>query len=357
MRENSRLLHYPDGEVFFLPKQIRPQVQPIEWRDGVLRFLDQTLLPARERYVDTRNYRDVSAAIRRLAVRGAPLIGIAAAYGLTLAARRGDDVDSAARDLAATRPTAVNLRWAIERMLALPTREPRAFEAEAGFIHEEQIAADVRMGELGAEFIADGDTVLTHCNAGSLATGGIGSALGPIKTAPWAGKRIHVLVDETRPLLQGARLTAWELAREGIPHEVIVDSAAAGLIARGEVQAIFVGADRIAANGDVANKVGTYGLALAAQAHGVALYVVAPDSTIDRTTERGELIEIEERDGDEVRGFGDAAVTAETTRVRNPAFDVTPASLATAIITERGVLRAPYASAIAATREAAMVAK
>jgi methylthioribose-1-phosphate isomerase len=330
-------------------------VQPIEWRDGVLRILDQTLLPADERYIETRDYRDVAEAIRRLAVRGAPLIGVAAAYALALAAAHGDGIDQAAGELVATRPTAVNLRWAAERVLALTARDADAFLAEARCIHAEQVAADDAMGALGAPLIADGWTVLTHCNAGSLATGGIGTALAPIKTAHWGGRRLRVLVDETRPLLQGARLTAWELAREGIPHDVIVDSAAAGLIARGEVQAIFVGADRIAANGDVANKVGTYGLALAARAHDVPLYVVAPASTIDHATTDGGAIEIEERDAREV--LGRYAGPGSHSGARNPAFDVTPGALVRALITERGVLRPPFADAIRGLREPAAVVK
>jgi methylthioribose-1-phosphate isomerase len=329
-----------------------PQVQPLEWRGGVLRFLDQTLLPAEERYVETSEWRDVAAAIRRLAVRGAPLIGIAAAYGLALAARRGDDVREAAGELAATRPTAVNLRWALERVLAASSGDAAFAEAEAGRIHDEQIASDTRCGELGAALIPDGATVLTHCNTGSLATGGIGSALGVAKTAHWQGKRVRVLVDETRPLLQGARLTAWELAREGIPHELIVDSAAAGLIARGRVQAVVVGADRIAANGDTANKVGTYGLALAARAHGVPFYIVAPASTIDAATATGSEIVVEERSADEVTSFSGVRAAPHGTRALNPAFDVTPAGMIAAIVTERGVLRAPYAAAIAAMSRA-----
>ncbi|HYM14197.1 MAG TPA: S-methyl-5-thioribose-1-phosphate isomerase, partial [Dehalococcoidia bacterium] len=244
-----------------MPEIMHPQLQPIEWRDGVLRYVDQAQLPARLHYAETRDPADVAGAIARLAIRGAPLIGIAAAYALALAHRQGRDLRAVARMLAATRPTAVNLRWALDRVLAASDAE-----AEAIRIHQEQVAADARMGELGAALIPDGATLLTHCNAGSLATGGIGTALGVIKTAHWHGNHVRVLVDETRPLLQGARLTAWELGCEGIPHESIVDAAAAGIIARGAVAAVLVGADRIAANGDVANKVGTYGLALAARA-------------------------------------------------------------------------------------------
>jgi methylthioribose-1-phosphate isomerase len=328
-------------------------VQPIEWRDGVLRILDQTLLPEHERYVETRDYRDVADAIRTLAVRGAPLIGIAAAYAMALAATHGDRIDQAADELVATRPTAVNLRWAVERVLALPAHDGAAILDEARRLHAGQVAADDAMGAFGAPLIADGSTVLTHCNAGSLATGGIGTALAPIKTAHWGGRRLRVLVDETRPLLQGARLTAWELAREGIPHDVIVDSAAAGLIARGEVQAIFVGADRIAANGDVANKVGTYGLALAARAHDLPLYVVAPVSTIDHATPCGDAIVIEERDAAEVLG----ARSRNGMAARNPAFDVTPSALVRAIITERGIARPPYGDAWDALRAPAAVVR
>jgi methylthioribose-1-phosphate isomerase len=326
-------------------------IEPIEWRDGSLRILDQTLLPHEVRYIETDDYRVVADAIRRLAVRGAPLIGIAAAHGLALASRRGDDRQQAGEVLTATRPTAVNLRWAVERVLASSD-----VEAEARLIHEEQRAADRIIGELGAALLSHAATVLTHCNAGSLATGGIGTALGPIKTAHRKGKRPHVLVDETRPLLQGARLTAWELQQEGIPHEIIVDSAAAGLIARGDVSAVLVGADRIAGNGDTANKVGTYGLALAAHAHGVPFYVAAPVSTIDPRTSTGDGIVIEDRDEDEILLFTGTRTGPAGSSARNPAFDVTPARLITAIITERGVLRAPFAESIASTmRQPAVV--
>jgi methylthioribose-1-phosphate isomerase len=330
-----------------------PSFEPIAWRGGMLRFLDQTLLPAAERYVDTHDYRAVCDAIRRLAVRGAPLIGIAGAYGLALAAQASEDIAGAAEEIAATRPTAVNLRWAVERALRRAAEGTAAVLDEARRIHEEQAASDRRSGALGAELIEDGATVLTHCNTGSLATGGIGSALGVIKTAHAQGKRIEVLADETRPLLQGARLTAWELSRAGIPHRVIADGAAAGIIARGGVQAIFVGADRIAATGDTANKVGTYGLALAARAHGVPFYAVAPVSTIDPVTPSGAGIAIEERAEDEVLTFASARTAPAGARALNPAFDVTPAALIAAIITERGVLRVPYGDAIARAVQAA----
>jgi methylthioribose-1-phosphate isomerase len=317
-------------------------------------MLDQTRLPHAVEYVEASDVATVVDAIGRLVVRGAPLIGIAAAYALAAAARRGEDLRGAGVRLAATRPTAVNLRWAIERVLQAGAL---GAEGAARSIHEEQQEADRRCGELGAALISDGATVLTHCNTGALATGGIGSALGAIKTAHWQGKHVRVLVDETRPLLQGSRLTAWELARERIPHEIIVDGAAAGLIARGEVDAIFVGADRIAANGDTANKVGTYGLALAAQAHSVPFYVVAPWSTIDEATAAGEAIIVEERSAAEVISFAGAIAAPTGASARNPAFDITPAGLITGIITERGVLTAPFERNIAAHQEPMAVAR
>jgi methylthioribose-1-phosphate isomerase len=341
-----------------LPEDKRPRLTPIELHDGPLRILDQTRLPRETRYIETRDYRDVCDAIRRLAVRGAPLIGIAAAYGLTLAMRAGVDARQAADELAATRPTAVNLRWALNRILAVTRADGTAAEAEAHRLHEEQIESDARCGELGADLLnGRGLTLLTHCNTGTLATGGIGSALGVIKIAHRRGLVGEVLVDETRPLLQGARLTSWELAQEGVPHRIIVDGAAAGLIARGMVDAVFVGADRFAANGDAANKVGTYGLALACHAHGVPFYVVAPVSTIDAETATGADIEIEEREEDETLSAGGSRIAPEDARAMNPAFDVTPAHLITAIVTERGVLRAPYAEAIASVTRTAAVAR
>ncbi|MEX2225138.1 MAG: S-methyl-5-thioribose-1-phosphate isomerase [Dehalococcoidia bacterium] len=339
------------------------QIAPIRYDGGTLRLLDQTLLPGEERYIETRDWRDVAAAIRRLAVRGAPLIGIAAAYGMAMAARE-HEVDLAAQVLAGTRPTAVNLSWAI-RKVAVATKNATksggdavaAAESEARRLHEKQIAADERMGALGAELLPAGATVLTHCNTGTLATGGIGTALGVIKTAHRQGKIRGVLVDETRPLLQGARLTAWELSREGIDYDIIVDGAAAGIMASGIVDAVLVGADRIAANGDTANKVGTYGLALAAQAHDVPFYVVAPMSTVDRSIESGAEIVIEQRQPAEVLEIGlegEAIVPAGATAL-NPAFDVTPHALISAIVTERGVLRSPFDAAIASLAQLAAV--
>jgi methylthioribose-1-phosphate isomerase len=332
------------------------QPEPIAWSGDCLRILDQRRLPAAVEYIDARTAADVATAIRLLAVRGAPLIGIAAAYALALTARNGGDVRAAADELVATRPTAVNLRWAVDRVLAAWDCDPARAEAEAARIHREQIEADERIGRFGAALIDEGSTILTHCNAGGLATGGIGTALGVIKTGHRDGKRVRALIDETRPLLQGARLTAWELVHAGVPYEIIVDAAAPGIIARGDVQAIVVGADRIAANGDVANKVGTYGLALAAAAHCVPFYVAAPLSTIDRATPSGAEIRIEEREDAEVLGFAGAAVAPEGSRARNPAFDVTPAALVTAIIIERGVLHPPFAQAIAASVQQAVAA-
>ncbi len=343
-----------------MPVHTDHSFEPIAWRGGLLRFLDQTRLPGEVCYVETGDYRDVADAIRRLAVRGAPLIGIAAAYGLALAARDWrTDLHDAAAELTATRPTAVNLAWAVRRVLAAADRATAgrgpAAAAEARRIHEQQVEDDLRMGDAGAALIARGSTLLTHCNTGALATGGIGTALGVIKTAHRQGKDVRVLVDETRPLLQGARLTAWELEREGVPYRLIVDAAAAGLIASGEVQAVVVGADRIAANGDVANKVGTYGLALAAQAHGVPLYVVAPSSTIDLLTPDGASITIEHRDGDEVLSFGWMRDVPGGATALNPAFDITPACHISAIVTERGVLHPPFDAALRETGAAVAV--
>jgi methylthioribose-1-phosphate isomerase len=291
--------------------------------------LDQRRLPDKQKYIRCTTPELVAECIRTLAVRGAPAIGLAAAYGMALA----EDREAAAKLLRATRPTAVNLGWAIDRSLAAD--DPLAFARQ---LHKEQYDADRRMAELGAERFQPGDRALTHCNTGALATGGIGTAGGVLRAAWDAGRLEQVWVDETRPLLQGARLTAWELGRAGIPFRVVADSAAGGLMARGLVDRIVVGADRIAANGDVANKVGTYPLAVLAARHGVPFYVAAPVSTIDPDTATGADIPIEERDPAEVVGNGQAF---------NPAFDVTPAELVAAIFTEEGVLEPPYEESIA----------
>jgi methylthioribose-1-phosphate isomerase len=290
--------------------------------------LDQRRLPDDEVELECRTADDVAEAIRTLAVRGAPAIGIAAAYGYALAVAQGDDPDRAAAVLAASRPTAVNLSWALEEVRTSADPAERARE-----IHRDEVDRCRRMALHGAELIAPRSRALTHCNTGGLATGGYGTALGALRAAHDQGRVDHVWVDETRPLLQGARLTAWELGELGIPYAVIVDGAAGGLMASGQVDCVLVGADRIAANGDTANKVGTYPLAVLAAHHGLPFYVVAPTSTIDPATASGGEIVIEERTGDEVTARFPA---------RNPAFDVTPAALVTAIVTELGVHRAPY---------------
>ena len=292
-------------------------------------LLDQRRLPDAEVELECRSAAEVAEAIRVMAVRGAPAIGVAAAYGYALAAARGEDLDQAAAVLLAARPTAVNLAWAIGEM-----RRSEGDPAErAREIHRDEVDRCRRMGEHAAELFEEGSTPLTHCNAGGLATGGYGSALGAVRAAFTRGLIASVFVGETRPLLQGSRLTAWELERAGIPHTVIADSAAASLMASGEVTHVVTGADRIAANGDTANKIGTYSLAVLASHHGIPLYVVAPTSTLDPGTPSGAEIPIEERDAAEVSARFPA---------RNPAFDVTPARLITAIVTEAGVHTAPY---------------
>jgi methylthioribose-1-phosphate isomerase len=296
-------------------------------------LLDQRRLPDEVVEVACRSATDVAAAIRNMAIRGAPAIGVAAAYGLALAAECGEDVDAAAAVLAAARPTAVNLAWALEEMWAEPTPE------RARALHAKEVDRCRRMAAYAAELFTPGTRALTHCNAGGLATAGYGSAIGALRSAWERGLLERVFVDETRPLLQGSRLTAFELEAAGIPHAVIADSAAASLMAAGEVDCIVTGADRIAENGDTANKIGTYGLAVLAFHHGVPLYVVAPTSTVDLDTPTGAEIPIEQRDPAEI-----------STRFAalNPAFDVTPHDLIAAIVTEHGVQRAPYAESLAA---------
>jgi methylthioribose-1-phosphate isomerase len=295
-------------------------------------LLDQRRLPDEVAEVRCATATEVADAIRDMVVRGAPAIGIAAAYGLALAALRGDDLGEAERVLAESRPTAVNLPWALAQMRSEPTPE------RARALHDDEVERCRRMAAHAAGLFGPGTRALTHCNAGGLATGGYGSAVGALRAAAERGLLERVLVDETRPLLQGARLTAWELERAGIPHAVIADSAAGSLMARGEVDLVVTGADRIAANGDTANKIGTYSLAVLAAHHEIPFYVVAPSSTLDRETPDGSGIPIEERDPAEL-----------TTRfpARNPAFDVTPAALIAAIVTEDGVHRAPYEESLA----------
>ncbi len=323
----------------------------LEWKGDRLILLDQTLLPTIERYVEIRDSAAAGEAIARLVVRGAPAIGIAGAYGLALAALRGDDVLQAAAALKATRPTAVNLAWAVDRALRAGP-EADAILAEARAIHAEEAEASRKMGLAGARLIKDGATVLTHCNAGALATAELGTALAVIRAARAEGKRLRVFADETRPVLQGARLTAWELAKDGFDVTVIPDGAAAHFIGRGEIDCAIVGADRIARNGDVANKIGTRGVAGAMKLAGRPFYVAAPWSTVDLSIERGEHIPIEERSAREVTHVGETRLVPEGVAVRNPAFDVTPAAWIWAIITERGVLEAPLDAALAAAQSA-----
>jgi methylthioribose-1-phosphate isomerase len=316
-------------------------------------LMDQRELPVREVYLRYDTAAGVAQGIRDMVVRGAPAIGIAAAYGMALAARAARHLGAegylaamreAGAVLDASRPTAVNLAWGVRRMLALAERhageggERRAAEAaeEGRAIHREDVASCKAMGRAGAKRMPDEGVVLTHCNAGALATGGYGTALGVIRAAIESGKRIRVLADETRPYLQGARLTAWELHRDGIPVEVITDNMAAHFMKKGEIKAVVVGADRIARNGDVANKIGTYGVACLAKAHGVPFYVAAPWSTVDLATPHGDAIVIEERSREEVARVGDRVLVPEGVHARHPAFDVTPAALVTAIFTERG---------------------
>ena len=335
----------------------------IEWlQGGRVRLIDQTRLPHEESYLETANYHDLAQAIRQMKVRGAPLIGITAAYALALASRQavaaGEEaflsrLREAATELRATRPTAVNLTWALERMLrvaegAATARDAiEAMEREAQRIHEEDVAANRRIGANGSALLRPGASILTHCNAGSLATGGYGTALGVVRSAWEQGSLERVYVTETRPLLQGARLTAWELQRDGIPFTLVVDSAAGSLLRRGLAQAVVVGADRIAANGDVANKIGTYTLSVLAKQNDAPFYVAAPTSTIDLSTPSGDEIPVEERAPDEVTTLAGAATAAAGATAANPAFDVTPAEYVTAIITENGVARPPYQASLA----------
>ncbi len=341
----------------------------IWWQDDHPALTDQTRLPFEEVVLHCHSTGEMAEAITSLRVRGAPAIGVAAAYGVAHAAQTAaltysspaqhdafrQTVLDACTQLAATRPTAVNLFWAIERMRGLlgamdaqdaPTVAAALLD-EAHAIAREDAAACRRMGELGAELITDGMRLLTHCNAGALATAGIGTATAPIFVAHEQGRRLHVFVDETRPLLQGARLTAWELQRAGVPFTLIADNMAAYTMRLGRIDAVFVGADRVAANGDVANKIGTYGVALAAKAHNIPFYVVAPISTVDLDTPDGNAIPIEERRPGEVRSAHGHPLVPDTFPVFNPAFDVTPAGYVTAIITERGIVRAPYREALA----------
>jgi methylthioribose-1-phosphate isomerase len=340
-------------------------MRSIDWDAGTIRILDQTLLPAEERFLTIASTAELADAIRSLRVRGAPALGIAGAMGVAQAAYRSQattpqgvlrDAEQAGRELAATRPTAVNLAWAIDRMLKLARERAKdadkdklavLLEEEAQRIAQEDANACLEMAHHAQRFIPAKAVVLTHCNTGFLCTGGYGTALGAIRLAHEEKKEIAVLATETRPLLQGARLTAWELGRLGIPHALIADGAAAGLIARGEVKVVVVGADRIAANGDVANKVGTFALALAAKDSGIPFIVVAPTTTVDLSVSSGAKIPIEERSASEVTGVLGRPIAPAGTYAVNPAFDITPARLITAIVTENGVATSPFGTALA----------
>ena len=334
------------------------KVETLRWQNGALEMIDQRVLPMRVEYRRYDDAEGVAEAIRSMVVRGAPAIGCAAAYGIALAASNlasrkrehfREGLEGAFKLLGASRPTAVNLSWALARQrrlsAALAAEEPRAIAnallAEAHAIRDEDVAANRAMGAHGAPLVPNGARVLTHCNAGALATAGHGTALGVIRSAAESGKAVSVLADETRPFLQGARLTCWELMQDRIPVTLIADGAGALLMSRGEVDLVIVGADRVAANGDTANKVGTYPLAALAQRHGIPFYVACPLSTIDLSLDHGGLIPIEERGPEEMTGFGDTRWAPPGVRVRNPAFDVTPAQLITALITERGVVHRP----------------
>jgi methylthioribose-1-phosphate isomerase len=323
-------------------------VATMRWTGAALELLDQRLLPGRIEYLSCRSAAEVAQAIRDMAVRGAPAIGCAAAFGVALEAGNGPALEDAFSVLARSRPTAVNLFWALERMrAALTARGGDALEAEAIAIFEEDLQVNRAIGAHGAQLVPQNARVMTHCNAGALATAGHGTALGVVRSARDAGKKPMVIANETRPYLQGARLTAWEMVQERIPVTLVTDSMAGFLMSRGEVDLLIVGADRIAANGDVANKIGTYALAVLAQRHALPFYVAAPLSTFDISLPTGRAIPIEERQPDEVVGYGGTRWAPEGVTVRNPAFDITPAELVSGMITERGLLRPPYGPAIA----------
>ena len=333
---------------------IQNKVETIEWTPEGVVMIDQTKLPGEVTFVTCVTYKDVADAIRSMVIRGAPAIGVAAAMGVALGAMYANDLDTEmpviCETLAQTRPTAVNLFWAIDRMkgvyASVRGSEPDVIRErlvlEAQRIREEDLAINEKIGSFGAPLVPDGKTVLTHCNAGALATAGFGTALGVVRAAVREGKKIDVFADETRPFLQGARLTAWELQRDGIETTLITDNMAGHFLKSGRIGCVVVGADRIAANGDVANKVGTYGLAVLAKENNVPFYVAAPISTLDLTLENGDKIPIEERAGREVTHIQGLAIAPEGIKVANPAFDVTPNRYVSAIITERGVARAPF---------------
>ena len=325
-------------------------VETIQWTDAGVVMIDQTRLPREQKFVTCRSYLEVAHAIKTMVIRGAPAIGVAAAMGVALGVQEGADFETVCKTLAVTRPTAVNLFWAIERMKrlrasldGLPSREiVERMIAEAKQVRLEDIAICQAIGRHGEPLVPDGKTVLTHCNAGALATAGYGTALGVIRAAVSAGKKIDVFADETRPFLQGARLTAWELQQDGIATTVITDNMAGHFLHSGKIGCVVVGADRIAANGDVANKIGTYSVAVLAKENGIPFYVAAPVSTFDLTLASGDAIPIEQRSPDEVTHVFGVPVAPESIAAANPAFDVTPVRYVTAIVCERGVARAPY---------------
>ncbi len=338
-------------------------IKTLEWTDAGVRFIDQTRLPTEEVYVTCRTYQEVAVAIRDMIVRGAPAIGVAAAMGIALGVQQSSakdandlrrDLDQISKTIGETRPTAVNLFWAIRRMKEKFESVSRrsideiksALVHEAQQMHVEDIAANQAMGRHGAALMPASGGVLTHCNAGGLATCGYGTALGVIRSAVASGKQIHVYADETRPFLQGSRLTAWELMKDGIPTTVIADNMAGAIMKQGKISAVVVGADRIAANGDVANKIGTYTVAVLAKEHGIPFYVAAPWSTVDMNTPSGEQIPIEQRSPKEVTHHAGKQVTPDGVRVENPAFDVTPSRYVSAIITERGIAREPFGESL-----------
>ena len=338
-------------------------IAPIAWADGRLRLLDQTRLPGEEVWLTLTDHHQVAEAISSMRVRGAPAIGVAAAYGVALAAAASTaanrdellmELQAAARELAETRPTGANLSWAVQRVLAAAEAAGdveavrQVVLEEARQIQREDVEANRRLGRLGAELVPDSGTLLTHCNAGALATAGYGTALGVVRAAHELGKQVRVVATETRPLFQGARLTAWELARDGIDCTLIIDSAAGALMRQHAIDLVIVGADRIAANGDTANKIGTYTLAVLAQEHSLPFYVAAPISTIDYTLPAGDDIPIEERSSEEVTAPGGIRIAPVEVVVMNPAFDVTPHRLIAAIITERGIARPPYSESLRA---------
>jgi len=346
-------------------------IRTVYWEDGKVKLIDQTMLPGEYVILEYADCRDVVRAIEVMEVRGAPAIGVAAALGIALGAQAIETTDphefvsrveEIAKEFGSTRPTAVNLFWGIERILGVarihanrPISEiKRAILDEAIAIQQEDIEINRRLGRFGAELIPDGSTVLTHCNAGALATAGYGTALGVIRAAVEAGKRIKVIADETRPRLQGMKLTAWECVQAGIPVTVITDNMAAMVMKKGMVDCVVVGADRIAANGDVANKVGTYGVAVLARAHEIPFYVAAPMSTVDLSIPDGDHIPIEERPEVEVTHVGQTCIAPAGISVFNPAFDVTPAEYVTAIITEEGVLKPPYSDSLFKAQEGVM---